>query len=440
MKSKIYIILITLGLSIWLFSQLKASNSGTSPNIITVGGKNSSTSNNKPEKDSSATGSPSNTFKVCDVTPSSTPLKEIPANTIIQTLLETQKNQYLTSEEASKTSIDPVVLCSSVEKDEQLINTHTHALVQAVYNAYADHRPLVLSPDMIWLLIAQGFSLHVTENAEDLRHLFVDHEGQINLDVKRGSYVPNSRPFWEGIFPDFSDAIAKNTKGNVKELVTASFSGTGIIEKAAFEITLMDAMSAYFTYSVSITCGIPNITVEGTPEDWADIEDRLEQLKAYDLDWWVDDLKPIIAEFKAASEGKAKTSFWEDIFTAQTQRIGCGSETFYRGWIFKFFPYLKNGRKADGTSAYSKNHLLISREANPENSPILELSSLPSGLAKAKVLLNNNGAMTMLYFNAGFAGIEQADETLALRPNIHWFVVDTRQKPTAAELAKYNGE
>lgn len=434
MKNKINLILIISGLSIWLFSQIKASNTSTNPNIIKVGANYNHT---PPPEDTILTVSPSNTFKVCDVTPSTKALPEEEASNIIKYLLEKQKNNYTAPKEGQ---MNPIVLCSSIEKNEKLVSTHTHALVQAVYRAYADHRPLVLSPDMMWLLIVQGFSLHVNENAEGLRHLFVDHEGQINLDVKRFSYDPNSRSFWESIFPDFSKAIAKNTKGNVKELVTASFSGTGIAEKAAFEITLMDAMSAFFTYSVSITCGIPEITVEGTPEDWADIEKRLEQLKTYDLDWWVDDLKPIIAEFKTASEGNANAKFWEDIFTVQTKRIGCGTETYYKGWIFKFFPYLKSGKKDDGTSAYRKNDMLTSNNQTSENSPSLDLSDLPTGLAKAKVLLNNNGVKTMLYFNAGFAGIEQIEETLALRPNIQWFVVDTQLKPTKEELAKYNGE
>ena len=33
-----------------------------------------------------------------------------------------------------------------------------HGLVHAVHLAYADHRPLALSPDAIWLALAQGFA------------------------------------------------------------------------------------------------------------------------------------------------------------------------------------------------------------------------------------------------------------------------------------------
>ena len=64
-----------------------------------------------------------------------------------------------------------------------------HALVHAVGIAYADHYPLVLSPDVIWLAIAQGFAMHVTANAERLRERFVRHKGKVTIGVRRDDFV-----------------------------------------------------------------------------------------------------------------------------------------------------------------------------------------------------------------------------------------------------------
>src|ERR1700704_3733148 len=44
-----------------------------------------------------------------------------------------------------------------------------HSLVAAADLAYRGHFPLVLTPDAIWLTIAQGFARHVANNAEELR-------------------------------------------------------------------------------------------------------------------------------------------------------------------------------------------------------------------------------------------------------------------------------
>jgi hypothetical protein len=49
------------------------------------------------------------------------------------------------------------------------IGSRCHPLLEAVHVAFSQHRPLSLSPDAIWLVIAQGFGHHVAENAEILR-------------------------------------------------------------------------------------------------------------------------------------------------------------------------------------------------------------------------------------------------------------------------------
>ncbi|MGW0247382.1 DUF4419 domain-containing protein [Nocardia goodfellowii] len=42
-------------------------------------------------------------------------------------------------------------------------------LLSAVGRAFAEHRPLVLSPDAVWLTIAQGLARHIRLHAERLR-------------------------------------------------------------------------------------------------------------------------------------------------------------------------------------------------------------------------------------------------------------------------------
>ena len=51
-------------------------------------------------------------------------------------------------------------------------------------SAYADHHPLVLSPDMIWITICQGFSKYVNAHAEELHNKFVEHDGKATLKIE----------------------------------------------------------------------------------------------------------------------------------------------------------------------------------------------------------------------------------------------------------------
>src|SRR5579884_3124090 len=58
-----------------------------------------------------------------------------------------------------------------------------HPLLSSVAKAFAEHRPLVLSPDAVWLTIAQGVAQHFRLHAEELRARLVNHTGRKRLEV-----------------------------------------------------------------------------------------------------------------------------------------------------------------------------------------------------------------------------------------------------------------
>ncbi len=62
-------------------------------------------------------------------------------------------------------------------------STENHAIFSAFLFAYNSHEDIVLSPDDIWLMICIYFSQYVNENAEQLRTLFVDHDGRKKLTI-----------------------------------------------------------------------------------------------------------------------------------------------------------------------------------------------------------------------------------------------------------------
>lgn len=79
-----------------------------------------------------------------------------------------------------------------------------HALIEAVHTAFAEHYPLVLPPDDVWLCLAQGFAQHVEANAEALRSRFVRHRrARPSREDRRSTRDPrkpetsraSSRPF-----------------------------------------------------------------------------------------------------------------------------------------------------------------------------------------------------------------------------------------------------
>ncbi|MFM8402629.1 MAG: DUF4419 domain-containing protein, partial [Pirellula sp.] len=96
-----------------------------------------------------------------------------------------------------------------------------HPLLGALHRAFAGHRPVCLSPDIIWLTLTQGLANHINMNAEQLRRQFVEHDGKLQLVVRCDGFVKGSpeNP-WSGVFSEFSQKIKEHI-GPAHELIVA---------------------------------------------------------------------------------------------------------------------------------------------------------------------------------------------------------------------------
>jgi len=306
-----------------------------------------------------------------------------------------------------------------------LVNYGFNSFFNGMYQAYADHRPFVLSPDMIWLLISQGFARHVNANPEKLRKYFVDFSGKVTLVVNSDKNLLRDLSDWEEIFPQFTAYIAEHTGEELINTLTSDFSTTTQIEKVASEITIMEAMEPYFEFVVMyIVCGIPEITLQGTTEDWQKILDKTKKLGDYDLKWWTNELEPILEEFIDASKGEVDKKFWRNMFKYHSQKK-YGAPNIIDGWIVKFFPYDKDGKR---------NNL----------DELIGGGSLPEEMVKVDLkFIKTDGIYseeTLLELWAGFIGLEQNAETFALTPKISWMIKikDTNQTGIHQKLESEN--
>jgi hypothetical protein len=302
-----------------------------------------------------------------------------------------------------------------------------HPLLEAVHIAFSEHRPLVLSPDAIWLAIAQGFSDHVKENAEAVKASFVRHQSQKSLNVRASSFT---RTGFAGAIADISTLIREETNPVVHDALICNFSTTTPEIRTASEIVLMDTFSKYFKYGITI-CGIPRITLEGTREDWETMRLRLEVLATYELEWWVERLRPIFDEFVLAAEGRPTPPFWRAIYKPKEAYGG----DVITGWIADLFPYLgRASRKMRNPLLNKKRHnwaLKVEEGMRPGPEGV-GLSTVPSGLCR--VALGVSGIDADLI--AGFIGVRQSADDFALAPVIDWFVVKPETKKTGRDLPR----
>jgi hypothetical protein len=296
-----------------------------------------------------------------------------------------------------------------------------HPMVGAIHQAYQDHRPLVLSPDMFWLLVAQGLALHVNNHPDEFRDRFRVGPGQeeieiLNDDLRKGS----SENAWENVVEDFCEQITDRIGGDNYAQIVTTFSTTGLVDRAANVIVLMDTVKSYFQYCVRTRCGIPQVVLEGTAADWERLRDKTESLgKTYAVTWWTDRLLPILDRVARNAAGKEDAALWESIY----KQVDASGGPYLNGWITDFFPYVGCDEPKDRNRAFRQ-------EPIPDNSRIFEAAfgsritteQLPSSLSKVPFVWKYLDEEFRMEFLAGFVGFTQEAETLRLRPKIGWAV------------------
>lgn len=305
---------------------------------------------------------------------------------------------------------------------------HKDNFYQCVVYAYACHKSLVLSPDMIWLLISQGFARYVNAHAEELRPKLVDHTGKMDLVVRPKS----EKDDWPKLIEGFASQIDQHSKGDIAKTITADFTTTGPVERVASQITLMESVKEYFNYIVMrLSCGIPSITVKGTPQDWESVLSKTRQLEAYGLGEWTKSLEPILQEFIRASEGKPNQQFWKCMVKQQPinklKGGGCSMDkpTELDGWFLKLFPD-ENGETQDCVAHTKK---------------------MPSDIVvvgfKYRIVDHLTNAVLSekpMELRAGFIGAEEDTKTHTLTPKIGWLVNDALSEEEIKEKQEKKGQ
>lgn len=292
--------------------------------------------------------------------------------------------------------------------------------------AYGEHHPVTLSPDMIWLLICQGVSNHINENAEAMRSQFVNHQGQAVISIIRPDFVKNGYNDWANTLPEFTAQVKTYLKDDITTWMIPQFSTTDANATVAYQVTLLESMQKYFLNRVG-GCGIPFITLEGATADWKKIRNLAENLRKYQLNDWVEALIPVLDQFVLASEGKVEVDFWDDMIKYALNY----DDIAVNGWITKFFPYIED--RYDKGKFFPNPYL---KDKDYQKSK-LDVRDFPDCVSKIDIIWEDrNNYRSQMEFKAGFIGATQDKTTKSLRPEIAWAVHD-KQSPSPQTRIEY---
>ena len=293
-------------------------------------------------------------------------------------------------------------------------------ILQGFYSAYENHLPIRLTPDIIWLLIVQGFAQHVNYNAEELRQKFVNFEGKKKLEIiinKYHSYKQLKSEDYEYLFENLTEKIKENVGEELINTIDFNFSTSNKITKVVGYASIMSALKKYFEFiGFCHVCNYPYIILDGKLEDWENILKKTKELAKYDLEKWVKRLEIPLNEIIETKKGKINKEFWKKILYPDKidEKIEIAAYEYktiqvdgINGWLLTFFPYFKDGDFRYDTSLKVK-----------------DIWRLPKRLLKTPLIMKSDdeGETPMTIFS-GFLGMKvDKEKDNLVTAEIGWYV------------------
>ena len=230
-----------------------------------------------------------------------------------------------------------------------------HKVFLGYLNAYFDHCPIKVSPNVIWQLIVNSFSKYVDNYSEYLRKKFVNFKGKKELKfVRIGRNTSDVYKYKDGIIEELCEKISENVGSEIVDILTPDFSTSTKETIIAGKASIMSTFKKYFKYhGFMCTCGIPYIILEGTIEDWEKILKKLKFLSKYEF--YTEKMEKNIEEIIETKKGNINLDFWRHIIMETKENVTvvekCMDVTkeknVIRGWICDFYPTLDKNVEAN---------------------------------------------------------------------------------------------
>ena len=105
-----------------------------------------------------------------------------------------------------------------------IVSTKNNAFIQTIQNCYDEHRPLILSPDIIWLTITQAISIHINQNFDTYKNKIFKDTSNNKLEIfKREDSLSFRKDYWSSIITRISNETNKNVNDDYYKFFVPKF-------------------------------------------------------------------------------------------------------------------------------------------------------------------------------------------------------------------------
>src|SRR5579872_4647314 len=180
--------------------------------------------------------------------------------------------------------------------------SYENGFVSCAWDSYSNEHNLVIRPDDVWISLLNQYNRYTNAHPEESRKFFVTFEGKEAL-ISYNDFVSCRDIDWE-LFVKYiiSQMSTRLVDPDMTKWIIPNFSTTKETDRIAASIIMMSITQHFFTYGIDSSCGIPNVTMLGTVDDWIELKNRVLQFSKYDngsglMTKWVDMLNPIMENF-----------------------------------------------------------------------------------------------------------------------------------------------
>jgi hypothetical protein len=150
------------------------------------------------------------------------------------------------------------------------------------------------------------------------------------------------------IYEKFIDLVTNKIdviiKKELKDWICPDFSTTTKMDILNSQVVFMNTMKSFFTYYCKFKCGLSEVIMEGTEEDWSKLIEKIKKLKDFDdenLNEWSDTLVYVLEEFVNFKKGKVNEDFWQRICS---YKHGGSDTPSHGGWFTVFNAFDSDGK------------------------------------------------------------------------------------------------
>ncbi|KAI9925410.1 hypothetical protein ASPWEDRAFT_41490 [Aspergillus wentii DTO 134E9] len=305
------------------------------------------------------------------------------------------------------------------------LSSSQNGFVRAVWHAYSGHHHLTVRPEDVWFSILTQINFYINAHAEELRSLFVAHEGQKELSVSAGGTIDTAN--FGALAVEMTRVIEENVVDpELRSWIMPDFTTTTESDKVVAAVLLMGTLQKYFSYNMMLMCGIPSVTLLGEKKDWEALVAKLDKLPTFGKEptQFASLLRPVLTRFVASFDDPTSQETI-DFWSKSVHKSGGSGPHYLSGWITAFCFW-----NQEGVPLYREPTGPVSLEDFKAQSAGCELDgvlfhrvdtdNIPTAFAHVPVNVNDNGREYKTTMLAGLIGIEAKSSGAVLQVDLDY--------------------